>query len=418
LPSPKQSGDVSSTIYADKAKQSGNVSSSTIYADKAKQSGDVSSTIYADKYAAQRAEELEQMASEQLLPPPTDEEQARAAAMAEEEDQQDGEASSEDDGSGDLLSPSSSSSAGSAAFIVLSVWLAAFAGTSAVLALTGAIVALQWPHPHFLCWRTPFSDLPSPHCSGTGSGSTAGADSSNNSSAQRIARRAARAAAAGCSCCSLYAVNLGFASMWLVLLVVMAVARDPARLAVCLALGVSHASVALLFRSRFRRFGPPDYTRGSGGASEASGAGGGGRRASAAALAELAALGIYVGTGARRRPEDDLPPGAVMGVPVAYDIPFTTVTVGVNGGGGAGVAAEGVPCPPAAAADADPAEMGAAPWVSVGGALAGVQPVAAAPTAEAAAATDEAAATAAPAADDQQEQQQQQQQQQQRQAPS
>ena len=90
--------------------------------------------------------------------------------------------------------------------------------------IAGFVVALQWPRPHFLCYRTPRSDLP------TGRG-----------------------------CCSLYRMNCGCGALWLALTVIMIVSHSLARTIVGLSFCVLHWTAILLFQQRFRKFGFPTW---------------------------------------------------------------------------------------------------------------------------------------------------------------
>jgi hypothetical protein len=81
-------------------------------------------------------------------------------------------------------------------------------------------VALQWPNPRILCYTTSYSDIPS----GSRPVGSTGTPS------------------------SLYRLNLGFNYLWLILLVVMAVARDVQLVIMCVTFQVAHVAVVLLFR--------------------------------------------------------------------------------------------------------------------------------------------------------------------------
>lgn len=76
-------------------------------------------------------------------------------------------------------------------------------------------MALQWPNPRILCYKTSYSDTPS------------------NSTR---------------SCCSLYSLNLGFTVFWLLVFAIMVIARDVVRIIICLSFWVVHVAVVLLFR--------------------------------------------------------------------------------------------------------------------------------------------------------------------------
>lgn len=80
-------------------------------------------------------------------------------------------------------------------------------------------MALQWPHPRVLCYKTRYSDMPS--------------------SSLR-------------SCCSLYSLNLGFTVFWLLVFAIMVIARDVVRIVVCLCFFVVHVAVVILFRWAWR----------------------------------------------------------------------------------------------------------------------------------------------------------------------
>jgi hypothetical protein len=94
-----------------------------------------------------------------------------------------------------------------------------------ICALAGAVVALQWPNPRILCYKTAYSDMPS---------STAR------------------------SCCSLYSLNLGFCVFWLLVFAIMIIARDVVRIVVCLCFCLVHTAVVVVFRMKFKRFGRPE----------------------------------------------------------------------------------------------------------------------------------------------------------------
>lgn len=117
-----------------------------------------------------------------------------------------------------------------AASVVTNLWIAAFAVTSALFGLLGAVVALQWPNPRILCYKTAYSDMPS---------STAR------------------------SCCSLYSLNLGFCVFWLLVFAIMIIARDVVRIVVCLCFCLVHTAVVVVFRLKFKRFGRPERPYGT-----------------------------------------------------------------------------------------------------------------------------------------------------------
>jgi len=79
----------------------------------------------------------------------------------------------------------------------------------------GAVVALQWPNPRILCYKTSYSDMPS------------------NSLR---------------SCCSLYSLNLGFTVFWLLVFAIMVIARDMVRIIICLCFWIVHVAVVVIFR--------------------------------------------------------------------------------------------------------------------------------------------------------------------------
>lgn len=76
-------------------------------------------------------------------------------------------------------------------------------------------MALQWPNPRILCYKTSYSDMPS------------------NSLR---------------SCCSLYSLNLGFTVFWLLVFAIMVIARDVVRIIICLCFWIVHVAVVVLFR--------------------------------------------------------------------------------------------------------------------------------------------------------------------------
>jgi hypothetical protein len=76
-------------------------------------------------------------------------------------------------------------------------------------------VAIQWPNPRILCYKTSYSDMPS------------------NSLR---------------SCCSLYSLNLGFTVFWLLVFAIMVIARDVVRIIICLCFWIVHVAVVVLFR--------------------------------------------------------------------------------------------------------------------------------------------------------------------------
>lgn len=90
---------------------------------------------------------------------------------------------------------------------------------------TGAIVAIQWPNPRILCYKTSYSDLPS---------------------------------SSGRSCCSLYSLNLGFCVFWLLVFAIMVIARDLLRIIVCLSFALGHILIIVSFRMKFKRYGRPE----------------------------------------------------------------------------------------------------------------------------------------------------------------
>lgn len=92
------------------------------------------------------------------------------------------------------------------------------------------MVALQWPNPRILCYKTAYSDMPS---------STAR------------------------SCCSLYSLNLGFCVFWLLVFAIMIIARDVVRIVVCLCFCLVHTAVVVVFRLKFKRFGRPERPYGT-----------------------------------------------------------------------------------------------------------------------------------------------------------
>lgn len=91
-------------------------------------------------------------------------------------------------------------------------------------------MALQWPNPRILCYKTAYSDMPS---------STAR------------------------SCCSLYSLNLGFCVFWLLVFAIMIIARDVVRIVVCLCFCLVHTAVVVVFRLKFKRFGRPERPYGT-----------------------------------------------------------------------------------------------------------------------------------------------------------
>jgi hypothetical protein len=111
--------------------------------------------------------------------------------------------------------------------VMSSVWISAFAICSLVFAISGLAVAYQWPNPRFCCYRTPYSDAP--------------------------------ASGAGRACCSLYTLNVGFLVAWMLMLGVMAVSRDIARILVCAGFVLVHGTAVGALRWQYKRKGRPAY---------------------------------------------------------------------------------------------------------------------------------------------------------------
>jgi hypothetical protein len=94
-----------------------------------------------------------------------------------------------------------------------------------LLCAAGAVVAVQWPNPRILCYKTSYSDMPS--------------------SSTR-------------TCCSLYSLNLALCVFWLLVFAIMVIARDVIRIVMCLCFCIIHTSVVIVFRMKFKKFGRPE----------------------------------------------------------------------------------------------------------------------------------------------------------------
>eukprot|EP00775_Hariotina_reticulata_P008073 gene8073-8268_t len=152
------------------------------------------------------------------------------------------------------------------ATIVTNLWLAAFAVCSAVYGILGAVVAVQWPNPRILCYKTSYSDMPS--------------------SSTR-------------TCCSLYSLNLALCVFWLLVFAIMVIARDVIRIVMCLCFCIVHTSVVIVFRMKFKKFGRPERSYNSD------------VFPSSGSVTGLSGLG----------------PRPAVGVPI-YNIPMQTVVIG------------------------------------------------------------------------------------------
>ncbi len=64
----------------------------------------------------------------------------------------------------------------------------------------------------------------------------------------------------GYACCSAYKINIAFAVLWLVLVIVVGSTRNIARTGLCGLMGALHIAAVLYLRRRFKKYGSPSAT--------------------------------------------------------------------------------------------------------------------------------------------------------------
>jgi hypothetical protein len=64
----------------------------------------------------------------------------------------------------------------------------------------------------------------------------------------------------GYVCCSAYKINIAFAVLWLILLIVVGSTRNIARMGLCALMGAMHIAAVFYLRRRFKKYGSPSST--------------------------------------------------------------------------------------------------------------------------------------------------------------